>query len=203
MKKMCSRMVMAVGVFLFMGPGLFASAETEMAAGNIKACFVDLQEVLRSLPQYSSAKETLEGLAKEKQKMVSEKEKEIQKLDKAMKQDMLRSADAKQEKEAEFKSKLNDYQDMVKQIQAELADKEEELLAPVKEALSKAIESVSKEKGFNLVFDAAAPAGRPILYIDDSLDITEGVIKKVKEWAADKDKMKEGSSDKDKDKSKK
>lgn len=199
MKKLCARMVMAAGLALSAIFAFSASAE-EVAAGNIKACFVDLQEVLRSLPEYSSAKETLEGIAKEKQKMVSEKEKEIQKLDKAMKQDLLRSEDAKKEKETEFKSKLNDYQDMVKQIQAELADKEEELLSPVKEMLSKAIESVSKEKGFNLVFDAAAPAGRPILYIDDSLDITESVIKKVKEWSNDKGKMKEEMGDKDKGK---
>lgn len=164
-----------------------ASAESAMGAGNIKACFIDLQEVLRSFPEYGQAKETLEDWAKDKQKVVAEKEREIQKLDNALKKDLLRSDDAKKEKEKEFKKELANYQDMVKQLQGELADKEESLLSPVKETLQKAIEGVSKDKGFNVVFDAAAPSGRPILYVDDSLDITEAVVAKVKEVTGKKE----------------
>ncbi|OGH59570.1 MAG: hypothetical protein A3G34_04030 [Candidatus Lindowbacteria bacterium RIFCSPLOWO2_12_FULL_62_27] len=166
------------------GPALSHAARAEeplISAGNIKACFIDLQEVLRNYPEYAKAKETLEEWAKPKQKLITEKERQIQQLDNDLKKNLLRSEDSKKEKEGEFKKELGGYQDLVKQLQSELAEKEDELLSPVKETLSKSIEEVSKSKGFNVVFDAAAPSGRPILYVDDSLDITEAVISRVKE----------------------
>lgn len=165
-------------------------AEADLAAaGNVKACFVDLQEVLQNFPDYGKAKENLQTWAKPKQDMISAKEKDLQTLDSELKKSMLLSNDAKADKEKKFKTELEGYQTLVKQLQTELSDKEEELLAPVKQSLAKTIEIVSKEKGFNLVFDAAAPAGRPILYVDDSLDITQDVIKKLKEGMDAKDKM--------------
>lgn len=181
---------------LWMGVGTANAEEALMGAGNVRACFIDLQEVLRNFPAYGHAKETLEEWAKPKQKMISEKEREIQKLDGELKKNLLRSEEAKKEKENEFKKELSGYQDMVKQLQSDLSDKEEELLSPIKEKLSKMIEEVSKSKGFNVVFDAAAPGGRPILYIDEKLDITETVLEKLKAGSDDKDKPAEKSTEK-------
>lgn len=185
----CGRIGLVLGLLISTALSFPAWADSEAsAAGNIRACFIDLQEVLRNFPEYAQAKETLEGWAKDKQKLVAEKERQIQKLDSDLKKSQLRSEDSKKEMESEFKKELGVYQDMVKQLQAELSDKEDELLSPVKEVLSKAIEDVSKAKGFNVVYDAAAPGGRPILYVDDSLDITEAVSAKMKDWASEKDK---------------
>ena len=188
MKAFKNRMMAALAVFLALAPAarIARAEEPLLAASNIKACFVDLQEVLRNFQQYSKAKTSLEEWAKPKQNMISEKERELQKLDSALKKGLLRSEDAQKEKETEYRKQLADYQDMVKQLQGELSDKDEELLAPIKEHLSKTIEEICKAKGFNLVFDAASQAGRPILYLDDSLDLTQTVIEKVKSMAAEK-----------------
>ena len=189
MNRLNFRIAGAAALLLFAVP-MPVCADELMMAGNLRACFVDLQDVLRNYPEYGKAKETLEDWAKPKQKMISEKEKEIQKMDNDLKKNILRSEDAKKDQEAEFKKQLGGYQDMVKQLQQELSDKEEELLSPVKETLSKAIEEVSKSKGFNVVFDAAAPSGRPILYVDDALDITSSVVDKIKAVSEKKDKDK-------------
>lgn len=196
MKTASLRMISAAAFLLCAGLTSAYPEEPVMAASNIRACFVDLQEVLRNYPEYAKAKETLEEWAKPKQKMISEKEREIQKMDNDLKKNLLRSEDAKKEKENEFKKELTGYQDMVKQLQSELADKEDDLLTPVKETLSKSIEDISKSKGYNVVFDAASPSGRPILYVDDALDITSDVIEKVKSKAEKADKKEKSSQDK-------
>lgn len=188
-------MILAAGLALA-ALVLPAVAEESLSAGNIRGCFVDLQDVLRNYPAYGHAKESLEEWAKPKQKMISEKEREIQKMETDLKKNILKSEDAKKEQEGEFRKKLADYQEMVKQLQGELADKEEELLAPVKETLSNVIEEVCKARGYNVVFDAASPQGRPILYVDDSLDITPGVVEKLKAATGGADKEKAGKQEK-------
>lgn len=157
-----------------------SAAEPAAAAANIRACFVDLQEVLQSFAEYGKAKESLKTWAEPRQKIITEKEQELQKLDNELKKSMLISKDAREEKEKEFKKELEGYQTLVKQLQSDLSDKEEELLAPVKDSLSKTIEAVARDKGYNVVFDAAAQGGRPILYVDDGLDITKAVVAKLK-----------------------
>jgi len=191
-----ARVAAVAGLFV-LSVGSAPAGDEVLAAGNIRACFVDLQEVLRNYPDYVSAKESLENWAKPKQKMITEKEKDIQKLDNDLKKNLLRSEDAKKDKEGEFKKELNSYQDMVKQLQGELAEKEDELLAPVKEMLSKVIEEVSKARGFNVVFDAATAGGRPILYVADTLDITEEVVEKVKAKSGSKTDAKDDKDGKD------
>ena len=65
-------------------------------------------------------------------------------------------------------------------MQGELADKEEEVMTPVRDAVTKAIETVAKSRGYNVVYNMAAPNSRQILYMDDSLDITDAVVEKIK-----------------------
>ncbi len=179
MNKLTVRLALAV---VLAAAALIPARADELvaSAGNIHACFIDLQEVLENYTDYVKAKTDLEEWAKPKKQLIENQKGEIEKLDKALKKNLLLSEDAKKEKESEFKEKLGNYQEMVGQIQTDLSSKEEELLAPIKESLSKTIEEISKARGFNVVFDASAPGGRPILYIDDSLDITKLVVDKVK-----------------------
>ena len=195
MKFFNARLALVIGLLGFSFLPSARSEELLMGAGNIRACFVDLQEVLRSFPEYGKAKDSLEDWAKPKQKMISEKEKSVQMLDNNLKQNILLSEEAKKEKEGEFRKELENFQEMVKQLQEELSEKEAEFMAPVKDVLSKTIEEVAKAKGFNVVFDVT-PAGRPILYVDDSLDITEEVVQKVKQASGSKDSAKPDKSDK-------
>ncbi|MBI4178057.1 OmpH family outer membrane protein [bacterium] len=189
-------MSLVVAAALAASPAL---ADAELSAGNIKACFIDLQEVLENFPEYTKAKESLQGWAEPKQKMISEKEKNLQRMDNELKKSVLLTQEAREGKEKDFKKELEGYQSMVKDLQSDLADKERELLAPVKENLAKSIEAVSKDLGYNVVFDAAAPAGRPILYVDDSLDITQAVVEKLKKEGKGKEgKEKPGKEKEDK-----
>ena len=59
------------------------------------------------------------------------------------------------------------------------AQKQEELLAPIREKVKKAIQEVATTDGIDVVFDRASPA-QDILFASDKLDITFKVLDTIK-----------------------
>ena len=83
----------------------------------------------------------------------------------------------------EFQKKVQDYQtqeatmaDAIKQIrQQELQEKQQELLAPVHEKMTKAIKAVGERENYTYIFDSAA-----MVHIgNDAIDATPAVKKEL------------------------
>lgn len=183
--------------FLCVAPILAQPAASEDATGgNIKACFVNLPELLQTYPEFAKANEDMEAFADPKRKLLTEKGRELEKMNNDLKKNLLRSEEAKKEKEEEFKKELTNLQELERQIQNEVAEKEEEIMNPVRETVTKTIETVAKSRGFNVVYNMAAPNGRPIIYMDDSLDITDEVVAKIKAMPEKKDEKKDAKEKK-------
>lgn len=72
-------------------------------------------------------------------------------------------------------AKLVDYE---KNMQQELMEKREALLAPIVEKVNKAIQDVAKEQGYAYIFDARQDFGI-LLYADESADVTSLVKSKL------------------------
>jgi outer membrane protein len=62
-------------------------------------------------------------------------------------------------------------------VQKQLVDMQVELFKPVREKITKAIESLAKELKYNMVFDKASDA---LIYGDKDIDITFKVLDKLK-----------------------
>ena len=196
---MKSNIVQTIAMVVFLsGVVLMPAAAEESAAANLKACFVNLPEVLQGYPEFTRANEMLEAFAKPKHETLTARAREVEKMNADLKKNLLRSEEAKKEKEEEFKKELGNFQDLEKQMQGELADKEEELMNPVRETVTKTIETIAKSRGFNVVYNMVAPNSRQILYMDDSLDITDAVVEKIKAMSDKKEPEKKEAAAKEK-----
>ena len=68
-------------------------------------------------------------------------------------------------------------QKFVAEADQKVAAKRQELLSPVVEKAQKAVEEVAKENGYQLIFDTSV--FNSVLMADESIDITEQVLKKL------------------------
>jgi outer membrane protein len=158
-------------------------ASTVTAAAQAKVAFVDSEIILRDLPEAQQAQRELEGIVKgwqdELEKMATNLQREVEDYQK--KQALMQPA-AKEAKERE----LADMQQKAREFQAQKFDGRqgeavalrEQKLAPIRDKILKAIESVAKEESFGFVFDKANDA--VLLFADAKFDLTYRVLDRLK-----------------------
>ncbi len=155
--------------------GLFSNTAI---AQSFKFGHIDSQELLASLPEREAAEAQLQKhseLLEGQQKSMSD---ELNK----------KYADYLQEKDqlsdlvrATREKDLQDLQQRIaifnQQAMKELEDKERQLISPIIEKVSNAIDAVGKENNFTYIFDLA---NRTVVYhSDQSIDVTPMVRKKL------------------------
>jgi outer membrane protein len=153
-----------------------------------KAAFVDSEKILGELPEAQKASTELNALVKGWQDSVASMQADLQKqFEEYQKQ---ASVMAQLKKDAEEK-RLKDLDTRMREFAAqkldtrtgEAAQEREKRLAPIREKVLRAIETVAKEDGFTFVFDRAN-----VLYADVKVDLTYKVIDRLKRGTAGKAK---------------
>ena len=97
------------------------------------------------------------------------------------KQSLVLSQEAKVDKEVEFKRKVRDYQDSMRDFQRKAKAEESRLAEPVVMLIRQALGKYGKDNGYAMIFDAKAG----VLYADPKNDITDEIIAVVnKAWKA-------------------
>lgn len=165
------------------------------ANSQIKIGFVDSETILKQLPEAQKVQSELEGLQKLYLDTIQTKENELKskaEIFKTQYDDAQKRVEAGEiTSEAEMKDlqtsigelqneiqTLNESFEMYKQtVQNNLIQKQGELFKPVKEKITKTIESVAKSLKINFVFDKADGT---MLYGDKDFDITFKVLDKLK-----------------------
>lgn len=164
------------------------------ANAQVKVAFVDSEIIIAQLPEAQTVKKQLEDLQKQYIDTITAAETDIKakaevfktKYEDAQKKIEAGQLTADQIKalEGELGAMQEDIQMLDQQlatykqnIQKELVDKQVELFKPVREKITKAIESLAKEMKYNMVFDKAADA---MIYGDKDIDITFKVLDKLK-----------------------
>ena len=145
-------------------------------------CYIDTEEILATVPEYQKAQDQLNKLAETYRTALED---ELSAVDKLYKDYQSRkvslSASERQRLEEEIitkekavKTKQNTYfgEDGV------MANKSEELLAPIKEKLQAAIDAVAYRFNCSLIIDLAITTG--IVYRDSRYDLTDEVIEYLK-----------------------
>ena len=172
---------------------IFMSA-FQLANAQVKVAFVDSEIIIAQLPEAQAVKKQLEDLQKLYVDTVTAKEGEIKsKADifKAKYEDAQKQIEAgklTQDQIKSLESELGLLQDEVTRLDQELAlykqniqksllDMQAELFKPVREKITKAIETLAKELKYNIVLDKAADA---LIYGDKEIDITFKVLDKLK-----------------------
>ncbi|HJW31210.1 MAG TPA: OmpH family outer membrane protein [Saprospiraceae bacterium] len=143
--------------------------------------YVDSGAILESLPKVKEAESNLDALNKQLQakgqKMMEDFQAKYEELQRRVQAGDITPKDQETQSAAleEQRQKIVQYdQDM----QSQLADKRDTLLAPILKEVKTAIQTVAKDNGYTYVFDGSPGVG-VLLYADETTNLTALVKEKL------------------------
>lgn len=144
-----------------------------------KIGYVNSQEIVALMPDVKEAKSSLETygaqLQKKAQQMYKALETKLIDLQKKYEEGTIspKQVETEKAKLQQEEMKLGEFQ---QSSQMKIAQKEQELLAPILEKVQAAIDDVAKSEGYTYVFDASSGI---LLFADESHDIGQKVKAKL------------------------
>lgn len=162
----------ALAAFVLLGAATAAEAQTP------KLGYIDSQAILAQAPGAQEAQQAFERemdrfrgemqrLGEEMQRLIAQYQAQERNL----------TAEAREARQAEIRRKEFEYEQRLEEIDAEAAEKRQALVAPILEAMSKAIEELRTEGSYAIIFDAAAGA---IIAADPELDLTPEILRRLR-----------------------
>ena len=143
---------------------------------------VDSEKVFKSIADYNNALAQIEALATEYQKAVDEKFKEVEQLYNTYMQQRASLSQSSQQQYEQLilqkEAEATEYQESLFGTDGTLMNKRIELIQPIQERVFNAIESFSKQYGYDLVIDISA--NPTILYYSSKVDFTDRIIEALK-----------------------
>jgi outer membrane protein len=154
---------------------LAALPAAAVRAGDIG--YVDMQKVVEQSAVGKKLQEELRKSFEPKAQALGKQEQEIRQLQETLKRDSaLMSKEQLDKKQAELKSKIEAYQKEAGEAQQELLKAQQEKGPEVLVPARKAVDSIAKKRKLSMVVDRSQPG---IVYLDDSLDLTDEVVKSM------------------------
>ncbi len=158
-----------------------AKAQKEKA---IKIGIVDVEMIVKELPEAIEADKKLSELTQMYRDSLLAIEKIFGgKMEQYNKQKTMMNAEQQKKEEESLQQLQLEYQKFQQEKlgqQGELAQTREKLLAPIREKVRTAIQTVAKKETMNFVLDKASPM---LLYAEDQFDITFSVLDLLKRGA--------------------
>jgi outer membrane protein len=143
-----------------------------------KVAYVDVDYVLKSIPDYNDAQKQLDDLAAVWQKEIDSKYAEIDKLYKQYQaEQVLLTDDMKQQRQKDIQDKEKAAKDLQKQrfgYQGDLFKKRQELVQPIQDKVYDAISKIANTKAYDFVLDKSS--GSVILFANTKLNISDQVL---------------------------
>ena len=145
------------------------------AADVAKIGTIDIQRIMGTSEQGKAAKAQIKAQSDKMTVALKEKGAEIEELKKQIEREsMVMSKDKREEKEREFRIKLNDLKSLEKRYRGELQAIEKKLAGDIRKAVFKLVEEIGKKEGYLLIIN-----NFNIMYAPDSIDITDKIIKEL------------------------
>lgn len=167
MKKLVALLVLLMGVVGFTNAQKFA--------------IVDMEYILKHVPAYESANEQLNQVSKKWQSEVETKMQAVQGLYKTYQTEVVfMSPEMKTKRENDIVDKEKAAQELKRQYfgpEGELFKKRQSLMKPIQDEVYNAIQTVSNDKGYQLVFDKSSAMN--IIFSSPKIDISDDVLVKL------------------------
>ena len=164
---------------LLIGLSLCLSVELHAASQNIY--YVDLQYILKNLPQYETANEQLSIVSRRWQKEVDEAKQQADVLSANFQTEQIfLSADMRKKREEEIIKAENKALELKRKYfghDGELFKKREALLKPIQDEIYATIQELASERKIDIVKDRSAD--KSLLYMSSKLDISDLVLAKL------------------------
>lgn len=146
-----------------------------------KVAFVDMQYILKNLPQYETANEQLTMISRRWQREVDALNEEARVLQSNYQTEQIfLSEDMKQKREAEILAKEKEALDAKHRYfgkDGELFKKREALLKPIQDEIYAAIQEIAQEKRYDIVKDRSADPS--LIYLSSKMDISDQVLQRL------------------------
>jgi outer membrane protein len=141
----------------------------------VRVGVVDPQRVLNETEAGKKARESLNAFMKNRQALIELEEKELRRMEEDLiKQASVLSANAKKEREEQFRRRMAEYQQKANELNREVQEKQKEVLEGFREKVEKVVAKVAQRLGLVVVIEKGR--GGTTLYHDPSLDISVMVI---------------------------
>jgi outer membrane protein len=146
------------------------------ASADTKLGFVDMQKVVTQSKEAKSVETKLNDLLEKKRALFRPKEEEFNKMRQELEtQQGVLSPEALEERQIELAQMKSKLEREVEAAQEEVAIERRKMLAPLLKRIQDVIIEIGKSEGFSM--DIARHPG--VLFMNDSLDITNSVIEKL------------------------
>ena len=152
-----------------------------LAAQKFSVAYVDIQYILKNLPQYETANEQLNMISKRWQKDIDAAQNEAKVLaTNYQTEQIFLSADMKERREAEILAKEQEVLELKRKYfgqEGEWYKKREALLKPIQDEIYNAIQGIADEKRYDVVKDRSADPS--LIYMSGKLDISDQVLERL------------------------
>ena len=145
-------------------------------AQEIKIAVIDVNKVLNQSEAGKVAKKKMEARYEELKKDIDAKQEEAKKLkDEIDKQKVMLGKDKLKEKEDALAAKVADLRKLTQESEMEMQERQGELTREVLKQIESQVDIVVKAEKYDLVFERSAG----VVYVVESLDITDRVLELV------------------------
>lgn len=156
-------------------------AMTAVGACAQKFALVDMDYILRNVPNYEMANEQLNQVSQRWEREVTELSKEAETMYKNYQAEMVfLTDDQKKAREEEIVAKEKEVTDLRYKYfgpEGELFKKRQSLMKPIQEDVYNAVKAVSEEKGYQVIFDRAS--SQSIVFASPKIDVSNDVLAKL------------------------
>ena len=146
-----------------------------------KFAMVDMEYIMKKIPAYETANEQLNQVSKKWQSDVEAQTQDVQTMYKNYQTELVfLSEDMKTKREEEIVTKEKTVQELKRKYfgaDGELFKKRQSLMKPIQDDVYTAIQEISKEKDFDMVFDKSSSMN--IIFTSPKLDISDAVLEKL------------------------
>jgi|JI61114C2RNA_FD_contig_31_7931661_length_2017_multi_6_in_0_out_0_2 outer membrane protein len=161
---------------------VFALFTAQSFAQSNKVGYVDIDKVLKNIPDYQKAQTELEQQAEIWRKEIA---KEYEKIEATYRDFQAREVLLSDEARKQKRDEITNAEKVVRELQkkrfgpdGELFQKRQTLVKPIQEKVFTAIKKLAEERQYDFIF--TAPDGSTVIYAKADKDLTDEVIKKIK-----------------------
>lgn len=160
---------------------LVVAAGFALAGSAQKFALIDMEYILKNVPQYEMANEQLNQLSQRWQKEVEVASKEADEMYKQYLSDkVFLTEEQVKKREEEIVAKEQETTELRYKYfgpEGELYKKRQTLMKPIQDDIYNAVKKLSEERGYQAVFDRASSAN--IIYASPRIDVSNEVLSKL------------------------
>lgn len=146
-----------------------------------KFAYVDTEYILENIPSYKAAQEQLDQLSAQYQKELESMHAEVEQMYKDFQSEsVLLSDEMKRKREDVIISKEKEYKELQRKYfgrEGDLFKKRQGLIKPIQDDVFNAIQEISTQGGYAVIFDKAN--GITLIYTNPKFDLSDQVLEKL------------------------